>query len=233
MKYVAVAAVALILGIVLGGLGPRAELREAQQASKELAAAPCPEGPSVGADLAQFFGGARTMSPPPESPQQRVDRLQAANPEAAELAEEIEAAEAEAEAEVADAIRAAVQNEEELEIARAALELRAAQARAALVEQADPDRDQQQAIDEAYGEMNDSLMDLAGELGDLVAEGREPTRREAMTFAADALDAMLAAEQQVEGALQADQLADLDDGAINPFSHVDPALMDVLIELGQ
>jgi hypothetical protein len=233
MKSVAIAAVALIVGIVLGGLGPRAELREVRQTQAKVAAAPCPEGPSVGADLAQFFGGARTMRPPPESPQARVDRLQAENPAAAELALEIEAAEAEAEAEVGEALRAAVENGEELELARAALELRAAQARAALVEQADPDRDQQQAIDDAYGEMNESLMDLAGELGDLVAEGREPTRREAMTFAADALDAMLAAEQQVEGALQADQLADLDDGAINPFSHVDPALMDVLIELGE
>ena len=63
-------------------------------------------------------------------------------------------------------------------------------------------------------------------------EGREPTRRDAMEFAADALDAMLVAEDAMRSSLDAEQLADLPDGALDPFSYVAPELVDVLTRLG-
>ena len=81
MKQVAIAAIALVVGLVLGGLKPKAELREVQTEQAQLCAAPCPES-TVGRDLAQFFGGARTMAPRDESPREQADRLAEENPEA-------------------------------------------------------------------------------------------------------------------------------------------------------
>ena len=114
---------------------------------------------------------------------------------------------------------------------RAALELRKAQSRAALIEGADPDEDQLQDIDDAVAEMNDELMGLAEELVGMVADGDEPTRRDAMEFAADALDSLLTAEDRMRESLDPDQLDDLDEETLDPFSHVDPELMDILLEL--
>lgn len=235
MKEIAVAAVALLLGLVLGGLPVRGDLREAEAKVADLEARPCQEG--VGKDLARFFGGARTapiaepLRPPNPTPGPR--ELAEANPEAAALAAEIDEAELQIQAETAEGLRDALEERsEELELARAALELRKAQARAALIEEADPDGAQLETIDAAYDAMNGELQRIAASLGKQVLDGGEPDRREAMAFAADALDAMLLAEDEVLGALDPEQRQDLSDGAINPFSHVDPGLVDILLELG-
>jgi phosphoenolpyruvate-protein kinase (PTS system EI component) len=241
MKSIAVAAFALIVGIVLGGLPPRAELRALQQERAD-AAKRCEDG--VGSDLVRFLGATRggesfvpasaaprqpSVTPPP-SPAEEAEALAEANPEAAEAVEELREAEAELEAEVADGVRQALADDEELELARTALALRQAQARAALVEQADPDSDQLDAIDASYDAMNERLEAIAAEIGEQVLDG-EPSRRDAMRFAADALDAMLSAEQEVLDTLDPEQRLSLDDEALSAFSHVSPALVDVLSAL--
>ena len=229
MKYVAIAALTLVLGLVLGGLPPRAELRSTQQELEEAQAA---DGSGqVGGDLALRLGQG-AAAPAPRSPQEEaLDRpaeIAAEHPEAVELAEEIDAEMEAAGDEVATGLEELAASGEELEIARTALDLRRAQSRAALVEDADPSDEQLEAIDQAWADMNEVLVDLSDELVGMLADGHEPTRRDGMEFAADALDAMLVAEQSIEGLLDAEQLGELEEDALNPFNYIDPGIIDAL-----
>lgn len=241
MKHVAVAAIALVLGIVLGGLGPRSDLRKLEQKYAEMEDGPCKS--TFGSDLATLMGGGFTPDAPAERPKRNQpetnplgdrdpDVIAAENPEAAELVEEMARNEEEGREELAEDLSEGI-DEEQLELARTALELRRAQARAALVEDADPDEVQLESIDNAVRDMNDSLNNLAEELTTMINEGETPTRRDALEFAADALDTMIVAEDSMRDALDADQLEALEEGALDPFSYVDPGLIDVLESLGQ
>lgn len=241
MKYIAVAAVAIVVGVLLGGLGPRAEVRDLKQHIRELDEAPCTN--QFGRDLALLMGqgvGRNTSQPLPfddgtaDADEERSpEEIAADNPAAAEMARELDEAEAEAEEDLREAVRAGLSDDEELEALRTALELRRAQARAAVREQIDPDDEQWEIIDGAVEDMNGTLIGLGEELTEMLAAGEEPTRRDAMEFSADALDALLEAEDRMRGALDDEQLGDLDDEALDPFSYIDPALIDVLMELGE
>jgi hypothetical protein len=76
------------------------------------------------------------------------------------------------------------------------------------------------------------LLDLADEMAVMLESGEDPTRRDAMEFAADALDSMLLAEDAMRSALDADQIDQLDEAALDPFSYVSPELVDLLSGLG-
>jgi len=231
MKQIAIAAVALILGLVLGGLGPRSDLRalEAKVATMS-SGGDCTS--SVGSDLAALMAaGSRRSAARNALGDRSPDVIAEENPEAAALVEEINAGEDEALGDLAQDLSEGIDSEQ-LELARTALELRRAQARASLVEDADPDETQLEAIDGAVNDMNSSLMGLASELTEMINNGEEPTRQDAMSFAADALDTMIIAEESMRGALDPDQLAALQDGSLDPFSYVDPELVSVLEGLG-
>lgn len=116
-------------------------------------------------------------------------------------------------------------------VAKEAMELRRTQARAALLEEADPDDAQVQAIDDAVAAMNASLTDIARDLVETVGQGEEPTRREIMGFAADTLDVLITADDAIHGALDPDQLQSASDASVDPFSYVDPAILDLLSEV--
>ncbi len=241
MKYIAVAAVAIVLGVLLGGIGPRGEARDLRDRIREIEETPCTN--QFGRDLALLMGQGvgRTGSEPlpfddepaPAGGERSPEEIAAENPAAAEMAQAMEEAEAEAEEEVREAVLEGLSDEEELEAFRTALELRRAQARAALREQADPDDDQWATLDGAVDQMNGTLIGLGEELTEMLASGEDPTRRDAMEFTADALDALLEAEDQMRGALDEEQLAELDDETLDPFSYIDPELIDVLMELGE
>ncbi|MBK9365579.1 MAG: ABC transporter permease subunit [Deltaproteobacteria bacterium] len=109
-----------------------------------------------------------------------------------------EVAEAVAEGEAAKKVAA---DTEGLSAARTALELRRAQARQALVEGAEPSEAQLANIDAAVETMNASLSVLADELVATLESGEEPSRRDAMAFAADALDTLINVEDQIYDAL--------------------------------
>lgn len=236
MKYVAVAALALVLGLVLGGLAPRAELRALENQVAEARASDAECRSTLGQDLATLMAGAREARAP-QPPRDRnplgdrdPDTLAAENPEAAELAAEMDAEREAAGEAMADPIRDI--DPEQLELARTALELRRSQARAALLEDAQPSERQMEDIDNAVRGMNDRLMGLAGELVTMIESGQEPSRYDAMSFAADALDTMLAAEDDMRSALDPDQLEGIDDSVLDPFSFVDPELVTLLESMG-
>lgn len=229
MRLFVIAALSLIGGIVIGGLGPRQELRALRAQMAELEEKDCPNE-TISKDLAALFGAAGGARSPERA---EADRLAAENPEVAEQLDEMDAARDEARAEMGDALRENAANADELKAARTALELRRAQARAALVEDAAPSEAQLDDIDAAVTEMNAGLNQLASELVEMMARGEEPSRRDAMAFAADALDTLIIAEDRIAATLDDDQLESVDDQAIDPFSYVDPALVDVLAGLGQ
>lgn len=235
MKYVAVAAVALLVGFLLGGLQPRAEVRSLEDQLSTAEQGECDQG-QVGRDLALLLGqggehGARPS--PGQEALDRPDRIRELDPETARLADEQNEASREAEEELIEELsEMEAPGPEELEIARTALDLRRAQSRAAVVEDTDATNDQLDDLDTAFAEMNETLIGLSEELVDMLADGQEPSRRNAMEFAAEALDAMLVAEQQVEGVFDAEQLAALEEDALNPFNYVDPAIVDTLEGLG-
>lgn len=240
MKQVALVAVAFLLGIVVGGIPPRAELREISKRQDALQAEL--RRSTLGADLASLFGaghapgaatGATGSAPPADGgvpAPRRPDQIVAEQPEAQRAADELREAQWAAEDQVKKGFQEGP-SDEELDLARAALELRRAQARAALEEDADPEREQLDAIDAAAGAMNRKLLSMADELVAMVNDGSPPDRREAMEFAADALDTMLEAEDRMSSALSAEQRAGIDPESLDPFAWVDPALVDAFAKL--
>ena len=230
MRMVMTGMVALLVGVVIGRLQPAQELAAAQAALADAqGAADCGAG-TLGRDLAALMGGGLMPSGPRHTPPPP------SQDDVAALEQELAETEAEAEIlreEATQDLRQGLGNEAELSAARSALALRAAQARAALIEDADPSDAQLEAIDAAVADMNSSLEVLAQDLVQMFEGGGEPGRRDAMVFAAEALDTMIVAEDQIWDALDADQRDGVDDGSIDPFSYVDPGLVDVLAELGE
>lgn len=228
MKNIAVAFVALFLGILLGGYGPSAKLEKLEKARPPAGLFPAGEpcDSNVGSDLATFLGNGVAREPDPAIA--FVPETDATDPRTVELAAEIDAAGEQAEEDFRDGLEAAANNEDELDLARAALDLRRTQARAALLEETDAEDEQMEQFDTAVEAMNDVLLDLTEEMTEMVEGGTEPGRREAMEFAADALDALLSAEDNMRSAFGPEQLGEVEDSAIDPFSHIDPAIIDVL-----
>lgn len=228
MKQVVWVVVAALVGMVLGNLRPQSEIDDLKAKLAAAEAAECEE-PTFGRDLARLMEGSRQAAqaaPPPPSEPTEEERLQA------EWRED----EAEGEAlrqEMRDELQQDLGDADEMDAARAALDMRSAQARAALFEDADLDDDQVDAFENAVADMNDELMSLADELVTTIERDGDLTRRDAMSFAADALDTMIVAEDRIVDTLDDDQLASAEDGSLDPFSYVDSDVIDVLERLGQ
>jgi hypothetical protein len=194
MRHVLVAAVALAVGLVVGGLRPRAEARRLEADLVELEDQEC--RPLLGSELV------RALRPPPP-----------ATDEAPPEPEEEEPDDVDA---------------DDLAEGRTILAARRAQARAALIEDADPTDEQLDAFDAAVADMNADLRALGEDLLARVREHGEPSRSELYRLAADGLDVVLVAEARI---LEAFGDADVDPDALDPLSHLDPSLVDVLVEL--
>lgn len=210
MKYALVAAVALVLGILLGGVPTRGDVRRLESEVAELEERDC--RPMLGTGL---LGALRPAAVPPGVDPEPVapsgDTDEAAAPEVAAPDEELD--------------------EESIETVRATLDVRRAQARAALLEQANPTEEQLESFDAAVADMNAELRSVAE---DLLARVHEldgvPPRRELMLYAADGLDAVIEADARIQETLGG---VAVDDEAVDPLSHLDPSLVDLLAELDE
>ncbi len=211
--HLAFAAGGFLVGLALGGLGPRSALREARAEAR--AASRSPRG--AGTELARIFQGrplpdrAETPSPTPDG---AADQPPSEGPESAAEAETPSGGAAPDE-------RAAI---------REALALRQTQARAALLEDAEPTEVQVEQIDAAVADMNTDLKVLATEF---VArfDASEPSRRNMMVFAADTLDVLIDTEDRLAETLTDEQMDAVREESLDPLSYVDPSLLDVLAEL--
>jgi len=239
MKYFVLCALSFFIGSIVGGVSPKYELQKFKQKKYEsimVSDKDCQKS-TIGSDLAQIMASNSSVPntrPKPSQQNPFGDRspqeIEKDNPEAVEIAKRIDDNQERFQEEFPDSFE---RSQEELETARTALELRRAQARAALIEGAEPNDDQLADIDQAVQDMNDSLLTLSGELTDMMENGEEPERRQAMSFAAEALDTMLTAEDRFRDALSQDQIDALDDQALDPFSYISPDIIDTLQSLDQ
>jgi len=210
---VVLAAVALLVGVGLGRFGLQSDLREAEAALVLAEARSCDERGAVGRQIARALEGRPVVeAPPPE-----IDR-----PVAAPDPDE--------DGSVAGDGPSEVDDRAEFEAVADTVALRRAQARQALIEQAQPSEDQLDRIDEAFAVMNDILIDEAEVLLESVHDG-QPARRVGLEFARNSIDALLDAEDAVLSTLSDEQVDQADPEALDPLGFIDPELVEVLIEL--
>ena len=234
-----IGALALVVGLAVGGLGPRAEVRALKAQLEE--AGECEDNGQMGTEIANMFRGRPWDD---EAPPKRVTRFPDRVPGPDEGPPPDAGPPPEVDDEGGFTIRIGDDEEgnggselseedlrENLDLAREAMNLRYEQARAALIEDADPSDEQLEKIDAAMGEMNDELIGLANDLVEQMNLDEEPSRRDTMLYAAETLDVVLSAEENLRGALTEDQVANLQDESLDPLSYVDPAIIDVLEQL--
>lgn len=219
-------AVALLAGVVIGGVGPRAALREARAELARVDPKRC-ERAAVGREVARAIAtgiakndAARATrprpAPPPVEPEAPV--ASTAPPESPATA-------------ITGSIELPAPDPAEAEEARLAadtLDLRQRQAFAAFVEQARPSAAQLAAIEDVVDAMNAELAVVAEDLFALVASGEEPTRLDWMVFASDFLDVFIEAEMSLSESLTDEQLASVDPAVLDPFSFIDGRVAESL-----
>lgn len=210
-------AAALVLGTLIGAFQPRGELLALREkvADLERRSREAQRG-AAGAGLREFF----------RAPPAAADRDPAPAPAPGEISADGPAPEGTPPAEAAEANAANTPAErtgpsaDDVESMVAALDARAAQARAALMEQADLDDEQLDAIDDAMERMNEKLKRQVDAFAQSVEAGAEPDRRELMEFAAEALDAVIEADDAIVANIPGSVRAEMDEEALDPMSFI-------------
>jgi hypothetical protein len=217
MRPLVFAAVGVVVGVLIGAYPASTRIRTLEDRVIELSDRPCDSGGFAGAVTGMLQGAARPApvaiddtDVPDDAPPDGVQVKVGGPPAAAEPPEDPAVA---------------------LAAAKEALELRRAQARAALVEQTDIDDAQLAQIDAAAATMNDELMSLTEDFAEDVRTNGPPSRRDAMVYANEALNTLITAEDQMNGALTEDQRGMVDDETLDPTSYLDPALIERLQQL--
>lgn len=242
MRYLVIAVIGLAAGFILGGLGPRGEIRTLETQVAELQKK-LDEKPK-GLGLANMIKGLPTSSArrfddkarsegvkPADKKSEAIALAPAKAPTAQKEDAPAEAPEAVAEGDDLDADGGNPMErfgEERMDEAKTVMEARRAQARAALMERADLEDWQEEQFDEAIDGMNDQLEDFVVEFADILASGEEPSRREAMQMAAGVLDIVLETDAEIGGILNEDQLQAAGDEALDPLSYLDPELLNLV-----
>ncbi len=216
--------IAVAVGLALGGLGPRSEVRALREEMAEGCDQNCDR--QVGREIASVFQGRPWEPSEGADPEVTAPAPEVAEPEPTEGGVQITVDDRPVE-DGEDG-----PDPETIGAMRDAMELRRTQAEAALREQAGATDAQMASVDQIADTMNDELHSLAGEFVETVqATGGEPTRHEMMVFAADTLDVLLEAEEQMYGVFDADQRAAVDEEATDPLSFVDGRVVEILAEL--
>ncbi len=221
------AAVTLVIGLVLGGLGPRAEVRrlEAKVFALERAAARRPPAftqeitdiltrPAANAPVRTPLG---TVTDPDDAPARRRDWNKPPRPvQGVDTDRSRTADRAEGSAE-----------DEALAVVKDTLAVRAAQARAALFQDIDPTPAQMDEIEAAVEDMNDQLYDVTRSFLERAHRDDIYPRRDTMALGADVLDVLVSTEQRILDGLTPGQRANVREEATDPTSFVDPSLLDL------
>ncbi len=204
-----VGAVALLVGLVAGGLGPRAEVRGLRA---EIDAHEC--GPASGILGDWLLGGAF----PPRGAPGPAPIVATPQP-----AVEVPGEPTEAPKEDTGRFEAPTDGIAAMEDA---LSLRYTQARASLAEHASDG--QMVDIDGVVATMNDDLAVLVEDFVHALDSGEGPSRRDMMVYAAETLDVMIRTEDELYDLLTAGQIAAMEDSALDPFSYIDPSLVELV-----
>ncbi len=232
MKIILGISLALMAGVLIGVLSQRPEVHDAQLRIEELEARDCSSSRGIGRGLAAAMQG-RPGGMLEFDEDEELDEPDEGGEDAA-AEEEGEDGGVEFEIDFGGGDEPPEEWDEEdvrreLDALVTAQDLRRTQARAALIEQADPTDDQLETFDQTMEVMNDDLMGLTEELVEQLESGEEITRHDMMTYAADLLDVMIEADENVAGVVG--EGVDIDDEAYDPFSYIDPDIISTLGEL--
>jgi hypothetical protein len=210
-----VAAFALVLGTLLGAFQPRGELIELRTRMLQLEqkTRDCQRG-AAGAGLREFF-----RAPPARDPS-GGDPPPAGEAAAPKSTEAPVTPGADTGQPAASGTPPAPSGDGEIGALVDAMDARAAQARAALLEQGDLDDETIAAVDDAIDRMNARLKQQVDAFAASVEAGGEPDRREMMEFAAEALDAVIEADDVIVANIPADVREQMDDEALDPMSFI-------------
>ncbi len=216
----------LALGMVLGAWQPRGELLTARAELAALAEQPCRR--SAADRVRSMLSGDRAAL----SPETRfgIQDAPGADAPATDDAGADDGTSPEASAEGATPTPLAPEDlEDEREMMADALAVRRSQARAALAEQADLGDDELAEVDAIMDEMNRKLKVEVDRFVEDALERGTLERRDMMEIAAVSLDTVIAADDDL-----AELLPDgvkIDDEARDPFSYLDAAAVERLVEL--
>jgi hypothetical protein len=225
MKTVLVGALTLLLGLFLGGLAPRAELRRTR---KELAAAK--EAAAAGSSLlpALGLGGLAAARDRAQTDARRVPRFNPPEKTAAPEAPTPAEPEPRGGSEVAGGDARPGRGRffggdgEGFAAAKAAADLRAAQFRAAFIEEARLPPDKQQALDRTIKGMNGEFAQAASEIADQLArKGKAITPRDMADVGVRLLDIYRRADDAFKGGLDDAGRAALDSTRFDPLTQID------------
>lgn len=227
VTHIVLGTLAVVIGMVVGGLGPRGELRELRAEMDELLQRSS-AGPNVGDALTAALiskamtGGDRrepeatgnTEQEEDGSREDVVSRERTGSKSATALAEER---------------RSRAQT-----MAYDSMELRRAQARASVVESLDPTPGQLEDLDQVTEDMNSELIIILETALDKYDEGGgDLSRRDFMVTAVEAMDTILAAEDEMLGTMSGLPVGQLDEAALDPISYLDPMVTELLSEIGR
>ncbi len=225
MKTVLVGALTLLLGLALGGLGPRAELRRTR---KELAEAREAAANAGGAGLlpALGLGGlavardrAQARPPVPRfNPPERTASAQAPDPAPRPAADH----DPPGEPRQRRSMSVFGKDGEGFAAAKAAADLRAAQFRAAFASEAHLSPEKQSALDGTLSKMNDEFAKAAGEIADEIArKGKAIRPRDMADVGVRLLDIYRRADDAMKAGLDDTGRAALDKTNFDPLTQID------------
>jgi hypothetical protein len=226
----------LVVGFLIGGVQPRAELAVERDQSARLQddlvkaqskAARCSGG---GAALLPGIGALLPDRPPPapdRSPSVDDDDDGGHEPDGADGADVIvvgdEGGDGPAFEDQDAAFDAAVE----------AQQIRAEQSRAALAEQADLDDGELEEVDQIVGEMNDRLSEYADELLVLAESGEDPSPRELLGLTHDVTGILYDSQSALEDTVGSDRMPDVDPEASAVWNYLDLGIMREAAERAQ
>lgn len=211
-------ALALVAGLLIGAWRPRSEVLELRAEIEALRLEARRGRPSAADGLREVF-----RAPPPAVPSARGRDAPTDGEARAPAGGEAEAMEVEQ-----GAGGSPVGTEEDFEAFKTGLDARAAQARAALVEQGDLDDETLATVDEVVARMNAELRDAVDDFVAEALEHGEVDRRMMMELGAEALDIAIAADDGLREALPEEVYARLDDAVVDPFSYIDGSAAESL-----
>lgn len=217
-----------LVGLVVGGLGPRAEVRSLEKQLFEI------KRTGSRADRSNEFtrmftdrlgiDEADTRRPSdgaePKTPEGATSTADGDPPPS--MKTEVE------DDDPGEATPPAKLSEADLRAAKEAMAIRAAAARAALMEDVEPTEEQLASIDDVLAEMNDRLVDVVERASLAMRDGEEPERLEMFRLAADGLEAFAAAEEGILSQLTPEQRAAVREEATDPTSFIDARVVDML-----
>ena len=219
MKQLPWLAVGIIVGFLVGGIGPRREVDglRAQVGELEDAALRSERRASLRSSLVPGLGA---MLQPAAEAARAERREEEAAPEEDPEEEEVSAEEEDQE----DRIQPSSDEGpslQDFDAAIAAQRVRVEQSREALREQADLDDEQMDEIDGITAAMNDLLADHASEVVDLLLTGEEPSPRELLGITHDITGILFESQTALEEVVGEEVLGDVDEEALVVWNYVD------------